>query len=129
VAAFAGDRRLKTRNTVYHLRDGICVRARPRDHGHSSARRDAAFVGMRLVGWVPRREPLAGIHGEWTLGAYAVLWRLGKPGERGPAIAMTSTTLSFEGVVDRPKMPRRLLVIRRDPSLARIGSPTGGREE
>jgi hypothetical protein len=112
MAAFAGERRLKTRNTIYDLRDGVCVRARRRDQSPTGVY-DAAFVGMRLVGWVSRREPNVGLTSEWTLGAYGVLWRAAKPGERGLAIAMTSTSISFEGGVGRRKPSRSLLVVRR----------------
>lgn len=96
---FAGETRIETRNTTYQLRDGICYAVhRNEDAGHGRAH-PSAFVGMRIVGWLMREDPRAGISLEWRPGAYAVLWRpRAESASEHSAVALTSSSSAFRVV-------------------------------
>jgi hypothetical protein len=109
-AAFAGETRIETRNTVYLLLDGVCyaVRRQPgSDPGQM--RPSAAYVGMRVVGWLRQDDPLNGVRHEWTRGAYAVLWRPRAASEEHSAVALTSSTSAFHRIAReaQPTVPVR----------------------
>jgi hypothetical protein len=100
-ASFAGETRIETRNTVYQLTDGVCHAVSRHEGAGAGRQHPSEFVGMRLVGWLMRDDPHAGIRQEWKAGAYAVLWRPRAAGEEHSAVALTSTTYAFR-VLGRP---------------------------
>jgi hypothetical protein len=104
---FAGETRIETRNTVYQLRDGVCYLVTRREDAGVGRMHPSAFVGMRIVGWLLRDDPDAGITMEWRPGAYAVLWRPREASEEHSAVALTSTSLAFR-VVARTVQPPAL---------------------
>lgn len=112
--AFAGETRVETRNTVYRLYDGICYAVTRREEAAPARTNPSAFAGMRLVGWLMRDDPRAGISLEWKPGAYAVLWRPRGESEEHSAIALTSTTLLFRTVARSvpPPLPARANSVR-----------------
>lgn len=105
---FAGETRIETRNTVYQLRDGVCYLVTRREEAGAGRMHPSAFVGMRIVGWLLRDDPDAGITSEWRPGAYAVLWRPRDASEEHSAVALTSTSLAFR-VVARTVQPPPLV--------------------
>jgi hypothetical protein len=106
-ASFAGDTRIETRNTVYQLTDGVCYAVSRQEGAGAGRMHPSAFVGMRIVGWLMRDDPQAGITQEWKPGAYAVLWRPRGAGEEHSAVALTSTSHAFR-VVARTVPPPEL---------------------
>jgi hypothetical protein len=100
-----GETRIDTRNTVYHLRDGVCFLVTRREEAGAPRTNPSAFVGMRVVGWLMRDDPHAGITPDWRPGAYAVLWRPRDKGEEHSAVALTSTSLTFRVVARTTPMP------------------------
>ncbi len=108
-AAFVGETRIETKNTVYRLTDGVC-HAVSRHDGHVGRMAPSEFVGMRLVGWLMRDDPQAGVSLEWKAGAYAVLWRPRAGGEEHSAVALTSSSQAFRLLERRvsspPPLPR-----------------------
>jgi hypothetical protein len=103
-AAFAGETRIETRNTVYELVDGVCLGVRRQQGADSRRAPPSAYVGMRMIGWLRREDPQGGITHAWTPGAYAVLWRPRAGGEEHSAIALTSTSQAF-GAGQRNSVP------------------------
>jgi hypothetical protein len=101
---FAGETRIETRNTVYHLREGVCFLVTHREEVAQRKMAPSAFHGMRVVGWLMRDDPQAGITPEWRPGAYAVLWRPRDSGEEHSAVALTSSSIAFR-VVARTTPP------------------------
>lgn len=111
--ALVGETRVETRNTVYRLRDGVCYSVQ---REAQAGRRDpAAFVGMRLVGWLWRDDPRSVLSLEWQPGAYAVLWRPGSGQGDRSAVALTSPSVAFRQVA-RPAAPV-------PPPLRRVSTP------
>lgn len=96
--AFAGETRIETRNTTYHLRDGICYAVHRNEDAGQGRAHPSAFVGMRIVGWLMREDPRAGISLEWRPGAYAVLWRPRGDSAEHSAVALTSSSSAFRVV-------------------------------
>jgi hypothetical protein len=114
--SLAGETRIETKNTVYELTDGVC-HAVSRHEGAAAGRmHPSAFVGMRVVGWLMRDDPHAGVTQEWKAGAYAVLWRPREASEKHSAVALTSTSHAFRVVTRRlsspPPLPRSTLLPR-----------------
>jgi hypothetical protein len=123
-AAFAGETRIETKNTVYRLTDGVC-HAVTRHEGDDAGRmHPSAFEGMRLVGWLMRDDPQAGIRLDWRAGAYAVLWRPRGEGEEHSAVALTSTSHAFRVVARRSTPPPPPLVVPRATLLPRPSTPS-----
>jgi hypothetical protein len=121
-----GDTRIETRNTIYQLRDGVCF-AVTRRSDEGARMSPPEFIGMRLVGWLSRDNPRAGLMQDWRPGAYAVLWRARAPGEEHSAIALTSSTVAFRGAgrplqSAPPPLPRRTPIPPRLP-LPRPATP------
>ncbi len=104
-SAFAGETRIETRNTVYELREGVCYSVSRHEGAGAGRMHPSAFVGMRLVGWLMRDDPHAGITLDWKEGAYAVLWRPRQGNEEHSAVALTSTSHAFHVVARRPSTP------------------------
>ncbi|HEY3817924.1 MAG TPA: hypothetical protein VGL81_12170 [Polyangiaceae bacterium] len=108
--SLAGETRIETRNTVYQLREGVCYEVSRHEGAGAGRMHPSAFVGMRLVGWLMRDDPHAGIALEWKAGAYAVLWRPRQAHEEHSAVALTSTSHAFRAVARRlstpPPLPR-----------------------
>ena len=102
---FAGETRIETRNTVYQLRDGVCYAVSRRDEASPGRLHPSEYVGMRIVGWLMRDAPQAGISLEWEAGAYAVLWRPRDAGEEHSAVALTSTSLAFRRIARAMQAP------------------------
>ncbi|HEY1697817.1 MAG TPA: hypothetical protein VGG39_36905 [Polyangiaceae bacterium] len=119
-SCFAGETRIETRNTLYELRDGVCYAVKRQQGAGTGKRHPSEFIGMRVVGWLMRDAPMQGITLEWQPGAYAVLWRPREAGEEHSAVALTSTTHAFQGVL-RPSLPPAPLL----PTTA--GGRGGGR--
>jgi len=121
----AGETRIETKNTVYQLTDGVC-HAVSRHEGASAGRmHPSAFVGMRLVGWLMRDDPHAGIAPEWKPGAYAVLWRPREASEKHSAVALTSSARAFRVVPRRLSSPPPLpLAVPRSTLLPRPATPS-----
>lgn len=90
-----GKLRLDTRNTVYRFLDGFCYAATRYDG--TTSERLRRFVGMRLIGWVAPGD--SSFIEEWSLGAYAVLWRPGRGEDDEAAFALTSSTCHFAAEV------------------------------
>ena len=122
-ASFAGDTRIETRNTVYQLTDGICHAVSRQDGAGAGRMHPSAFVGMRVVGWLMRDDPHAGITQEWKPGAYAVLWRPREGTEEHSAVALTSTSHAFRAVARVVPQPEPAREPARKPSPARLSSP------
>ena len=116
-ACFAGETRIETRNTIYQLRDGVCYAVTRRDDASPGRLHPSAYVGMRIVGWLMRDRPQAGISLEWKTGAYAVLWRPRDTGEEHSAVALTSTSLAFRRIAHAVPAPAR----RVEPETVRPG--------
>lgn len=117
-SVFQGEGRVETRNTIYRVRDGVCVavtRGGRQDRGgagastpDSAAHADpTALIGMRLVGWLAHEDPTAGLTETWRPGAYAVLWRQRAPYETHSSVALTSATVSYESKVPPPRIVSR----------------------
>jgi hypothetical protein len=119
---FAGETRIETRNTVYQLRDGVCYLVTRREDAGVGRMHPSAFVGMRIVGWLLRDDPEAGITHEWRPGAYAVLWRPREVSEEHSAVALTSTSLAFR-VVARNVQPPPLSAQPATTRSGRISTP------
>ena len=121
--AFAGETRVQTRNTLYRMRDGVCYAVERDDDPGRERIHASALVGMRIVGWVSRDDPSAGITTSWRAGSYAVLWRPREGGEEHSAIALTSSTLAFRQVAriaprpppSRPAAPVKPTPLRAPP--------------
>jgi len=107
-ASFAGETRIVTRNTVYQLNDGVCYAVSRHEGAGAGRMHPSAFVGMRMVGWLMRDDPHAGITLEWKPGAYAVLWRPREASEEHSAVALTSTSHAFR-VVARAVPPPEMV--------------------
>jgi hypothetical protein len=123
--SFAGETRIETRNTLYQLTDGVCSVVSRHEGAGAGRMHPSAFVGMRLVGWLMRDDPHAGITLEWKAGAYAVLWRPRDAGEEHSAVALTSTSHAFGIVARRLSSPPPLpLAIPRTTLLPRPTTPT-----
>jgi hypothetical protein len=103
--SLSGETRIETRNTVYHLRDGVCFLVTRREEAGVLRTDPGAFVGMRVVGWLMHDDPQAGITQEWRPGAYAVLWRPREENEEHSAVALTSTSLAFRVVARTTPTP------------------------
>jgi hypothetical protein len=102
-ASFDGETRVETRNTVYRLKDGVCIHVSQKDQRGAGARTDV--VGMRVVGWLlPGGAPATVVHA-WRPGTYAVLWRPGGKPSDATTFALTSATVAF--VAERSLEPRR----------------------
>ena len=121
--AFAGETRIETRNTVYQLSDGVCYAIARREGAGPGRMHPSAFVGMRVVGWLMRDDPHAGITQEWKAGAYAVLWRPREASEEHSAVALTSTTHLFRAIA-RTVPPPLPLAIPRSTLLPRPMPPS-----
>lgn len=102
---FQGESKIVTRNTIYQLRDGVCVGVTRRDGDFRSD--PGVFVGMRMIGWLAYDDPRAGLMQSWRPGAYAVLWRPRAANEEHASVALTSASLAYETI------PREPLPIRR----------------
>lgn len=96
--AFAGETRIETRNTTYQLRDGVCYAVQRNEDAGQGRAHPSAFVGMRIVGWLMREDPRAGISLEWRPGSYAVLWRPRAESTEHSAVALTSSSSAFRVV-------------------------------
>ena len=101
---FAGETRIETRNTMYLLRDGVCYAVHRNEGAEQGKAHPSAFVGMRIVGWLMREDPRAGISLDWRPGAYAVLWRSRAESTEHSAVALTSSSSAFR-VVARSVAP------------------------
>jgi hypothetical protein len=95
---FAGETRIETRNTIYQLRDGVCYAVNRNEEAGQGRAHPSAFVGMRIVGWLMREDPRAGISLDWRPGAYAVLWRSRAGSTEHSAVALTSSSSAFRVV-------------------------------
>jgi hypothetical protein len=105
---FAGETRIETRNTTYHLRDGVCYAVHRNEDAGQGRAHPSAFVGMRVVGWLMREDPRAGISLDWRPGAYAVLWRSRAESTEHSAVALTSSSSAFRVVAQTlpPSLPQ-----------------------
>jgi hypothetical protein len=104
---FAGETRIETRNTTYQLRDGICYEVHRNEDAGQGRAHPSAFVGMRIVGWLMREDPRAGISLDWRPGAYAVLWRSRAESTEHSAVALTSSSSAFRLVARTvPQLPQ-----------------------
>jgi hypothetical protein len=122
--SLAGETRIETRNTIYELSDGICQAVSRQEDAGAGRMHPSAFVGMRLVGWLMRDDPDAGITPEWKPGAYAVLWRPREASEEHSAVALTSTTLAFRAVTRAvPSAPAPREATHRPVRSGRLSSP------
>jgi hypothetical protein len=90
--SFEGECWVRTRNTIYRFRDGLCVQVASTDPEKQA--RASGLMGMRLVGWLEGGEKRSRLSYEWTEGASALLWRPERDG-REEAMAMTSRTTAF----------------------------------
>jgi hypothetical protein len=107
--AFSGETRIETRNTTYQLRDGICYAVQRNEDAGQGRAHPSAFVGMRIVGWLMREDPRAGISLDWHPGAYAVLWRSRSENTaEHSAVALTSSSSAFRVVARTvpPQLPQ-----------------------
>jgi hypothetical protein len=95
--ALRGETRIETRNTIYQLRDGVCVGVTRRTSNGWRAD-PTVFIGMRVVGWLAYENPRAGLAPAWRPGSYAVLWRPRRTADIHSSVALTSATLAFEKV-------------------------------
>ena len=105
---FAGETRIETRNTMYLLRDGVCYAVHRNEGAEQGKAHPSAFVGMRIVGWLMREDPRAGISLDWRPGAYAVLWRSRAESTEHSAVALTSSSSAFRVVARTvpPSLPK-----------------------
>jgi len=90
--SFEGECWIRTRNTLYRLRDGVCIQIASSDPLRKG--RAQALVGMRLVGWLEGGQERQRLSYEWAAGAAALLWRPAQAGTQ-EAMAMTSRTTAF----------------------------------
>jgi hypothetical protein len=100
--ALRGETRIETRNTIYQLRDGVCIGITRRE-SHGWRADPTVFIGMRVVGWLAYENPRAGITAAWRPGSYAVLWRQRRAKDVHSSVALTSASLSFEKADGAPK--------------------------
>lgn len=123
--AFAGETRIETRNTTYQLRDGICYSVHRNEDAGQGRAHPSAFVGMRIVGWLMREDPRAGISLEWRPGAYAVLWRPRADSTDHSAVALTSSSSAFRVVARTvpPPLPQPSRSSAPPPAPARVPPP------
>lgn len=123
--AFSGETRIETRNTTYQLRDGVCYAVHRNEDAGQGRAHPSAFVGMRIVGWLSREDPRAGISLEWRPGAYAVLWRPRADSTEHSAVALTSSSSAFRVVARTvpPPLPQPARASTPPPAPVRIPPP------
>ncbi len=91
----AGETGLETCNTVYRLKDGTVTAMSAQQNATRGRVHPAAFLGMRVVGWLRADAPELGVVPDWQPRAYAVLWRPRLGPKHASAVALTSATVSL----------------------------------